>query len=332
MSALVSILLAFGAGLLAVGLLVILGVVLHRSGQRLVRRAEALLSDIGKAAAGKAGAAGRPGGGRRSKQQSTGGFDRWMTRHLPNQAMLRAKIARTGKTFSLASYVTVCLVLAGVVALTLLIVVGLPLPLAVLAGVGVGAVVPNFVLSSMAKSRQSKFVNMMPEAIDAIVRGVRSGLPVTEAMAAVGREMGDPIGIEFRRTIDSYRIGRPLPAALLETARRIDVAEFNFLVVAMSIQQETGGNLAETLANLGDIIRRRRQMRLKVKALTGEAKASAWIVGSLPFLLFVGINILNPGYTDILFDDPRGNMLVMGSLGLMAIGIFVMYRLANFEI
>ena len=251
---------------------------------------------------------------------------------LPELVFLRERIARTGRSVSPWRLIGACGAASAILALILVGVLGQPVGLAVPLGLVVGLGVPYLALGMLAKRRLNRFVNMMPEAIDVIVRGVRSGLPVTEAMAHVGREMDDPIATEFRRIIDSYRLGRPLGQAMADTARRLNVAEFNFLVVALTIQQETGGNLAETLANLADIIRKRRQLRLKVKALTGEAKSSAAVVGSLPFLLFLVINYMNPEYTSFFFNDPRGMMMLGAGLGSMVIGMAIMYKIANFEI
>src|SRR3546814_3784395 len=116
-----------------------------------------------------------------------------------------------------------------------------------------------------------------------MVRGLRSGLPITESIRAAGQEIVDPVGIELRRITDAVRLGAKLEEALWDCSLRLDIQEFNFFTVALAIQSETGGNLAETLANLSDVLRRRRQLKLKIKALSSEAKASAYIIGSLPF-------------------------------------------------
>ena len=117
-----------------------------------------------------------------------------------------------------------------------------------------------------------KFFANFPEAIDTMCRGIRSGLPITESIAAVGREMPDPVGIEFHRIADGVRMGKSLEASMWEVTRRVSSPEFKFLIIAMAIQKETGGNLAETLGNLSDLIRKRRQLRLKIKAMSSEAQ------------------------------------------------------------
>jgi tight adherence protein B len=144
--------------------------------------------------------------------------------------------------------------------------------------------------------------------------------------------MAQPVAGEFRRVTDSVRFGRPLQDVLWETAKRLDIAEFNFFVISLSIQQETGGNLAETLSNLSDILRRRRQLRLKVRALSSEAKAGAYILGVLPFLMFGLVYAVNPGYANMLLTDPRGMMMLGAGLTSIAIAAVVMFKMIRFEI
>lgn len=323
-----------GAGLFA-GSLALLFTSAGRDARALHKRARLVLeparpADNASAASADPAAAARRA--RRAEARQPRSLGGRLAALLPDPTFLRTRIARTGYQMSPWSVVASALALTVAVAAALHVLVAQPPMIAVPAGIVLGLGMPYLALGFLAKRRLNKFLNMMPESIDIIVRGVSSGLPVTEAMATVGREMADPIGIEFRRIMDGYRLGRPLGYALAETARRLGLPEFNFLVVAMSIQQETGGNLAETLSNLADIIRKRRQMRLKVKALTGEAKASAMVVGSLPFLLFVVINFMNPGYTDIFFSDPRGHMMLGAGLIAMALGLLIMNKIANFDI
>ena len=173
---------------------------------------------------------------------------------------------------------------------------------------------------------------LFPDAIDLMVRGLRSGLPVIESVAAAGRELADPVGTEFRRIADAVRFGQALEDAMWDTAARLDTPEFKFFVISLAVQRETGGNLAETLGNLSDILRRRRQMRLKIKAMSSEARASAMILGSLPFIMFAIIYLMNPGYEAMLFTDPRGRIMLFGGLLLMGAGIAVMRKMVRFEI
>jgi len=200
--------------------------------------------------------------------------------------------------------------------------------LGVIAGVGL----PHLFVGRMASKRLKLFTSQFPDAIDLIVRGLKSGLPVTESISAVGHEMADPVGFEFRHISDCVKFGQPLEEALWETARRLDTPEFKFFVISISVQRETGGNLSEALGNLSDILRRRRQMGLKIKAMSSEAKASAIILGSLPFIMFGIIFAMNPEYEMALFNDPRGQMMLGAGLGIMSLGILVMNKMVRFEI
>jgi len=184
----------------------------------------------------------------------------------------------------------------------------------------------------MVARRRNKFVAHFPEAIDVMVRGLRSGLPITESIRTAGTEIVDPVGIELRHVTDSVRLGAKLDEALWDCSRRISIQEFNFFTVALSIQSETGGNLAETLSNLSDVLRRRRQLKLKIKALSSEAKASAYIIGSLPFVMAFLIYLVNADYIDDLWIDPRGPFLVGLGFLSFAMGIGTMYKMVKFEI
>ena len=181
-------------------------------------------------------------------------------------------------------------------------------------------------------SIKNKFINNFPEAIELMVRGIKSGLPIGESIKIVSEELPDPIGTEFAQINDQVRIGKKLEEAMEEAGRRLNLQEFNFMTVAMAIQAETGGNLAETLGNLGNVLRKRRQLKLKIKALSSEAKASAYIIGSLPFIMTGLIHLTNEGYLAPLWNDPRGHMSIAGGLLWFAMGIGIMYKMVKFEI
>ncbi len=208
----------------------------------------------------------------------------------------------------------------------------LPTAAVVLFGCFVGVALPLLGLTTLIVRRRNKFVANFPEAIDLMVRGIKSGLPITETLKIVGDESPDPVGVEFRQITDAIRFGKKLDDALWDTAHRLDLAEFNFFTVSLSIQSETGGNLAETLVNLSDVLRGRRQMKLKIKALASEPKASAYIIGSLPFIMFALIYVMSTDYAMKLFQDPRGWMMVVAGSISFLIGIGVMIRMVRFEI
>jgi tight adherence protein B len=188
------------------------------------------------------------------------------------------------------------------------------------------------VVSRLIKKRLVKFTNLFPEAIELIVRGLKSGLPVQESIQVVGNEIADPVGVEFREISDALKIGQTIEEAMWEASRRLDTPEFKFFVISLVIQRETGGNLTETLGNLSDILRKRKQMKLKIKAMSSEARASALIIGALPFAMFGILFLMNPAYVSQLFQETRGLMLLGVGGVSMSIGFFVMGKMIRFEI
>lgn len=269
---------------------------------------------------------------RRTQGRSMPILETLAQRFLPRQDELHNRLARTGFQITIGTYAAASVGVGVVTVLALLATVKLPLPAMVLAGLASGALLPHLVIGFLGRRRTQRFMALLPDAIDLMVRGLKAGLPVTESMAIAGKELPDPLGAELRAVTDSVRLGRGLEDALWETAGRLRTPEFNFLVISLGIQRETGGNLAETLANLSDILRKRRQMRLKIKALSSEARASAYLLGALPFGLMALINTINPGYMAALFNDPRGHaMLAAGGL-LLVIGFATMAKMIRFEI
>jgi tight adherence protein B len=252
-------------------------------------------------------------------------------RLIPNPALLRRRLQQTGRTWTLAQYGLVSLGTIVVVSM-LLIVKGLPLLLALLIGIFVGVGVPHFIVGKLIKRRIAKFTARFPDAIELMVRGLRSGLPISETLGIVADELPGAIGDEFRTVSDKMKIGRTMEGALQDVADRLATPEFQFFVITLAIQRETGGNLAETLANLADVLRKRAQMKLKIKAMSSESKASAWIVGSLPFIVFILIWFINGKYMQGFFVDER--LMIAGGGGLlwMGIGVFIMAKMVDFEI
>ena len=259
-------------------------------------------------------------------------LDRIAKRFLPRQSMLKDRLARTGRNIPIGTYVFINVFVTLAVALVAYVVAALPLFLAALIAITIGIGLPHFVIGRMAGNRMKKFIAIFPDAIDLIVRGLKSGLPVAESINAVGAEMADPVGHEFRLVSDNIKFGMPLEEALWDVSKRLDSQEFKFFIISLSVQRETGGNLGETLGNLSEILRRRRQMSLKIKAMSSEARASAYILGSLPFIMFGIIFMLNPGYETELFTDPRGRVMLGAGLLTMLMGIVVMAKMVKFEI
>ncbi len=253
-------------------------------------------------------------------------------RWLPRQEALQQRLAQTGRDISPGRYGTAVLLCIAASFGIGVVVARLPYPVAALLAVAAGVWLPHLAVARMVKRRAARFVALFPDAIELMVRGLRSGLPISETVVAVGNEMSDPVGVEFRRTADAVRLGQTLEDALWAASRRIAAPEFKFFVISLAIQRETGGNLAETLANLADIIRRRKQMRLKINALSSEARASAYILGALPFILFGIITLLNPPYAMTLFTDPRASIAMGIGLVLIGMAVFTMYKMVKFDI
>ncbi|QDP20165.1 type II secretion system F family protein [Sphingomonas xanthus] len=258
-------------------------------------------------------------------------MDSWASTLIPRPALMRKRLEQTGKSISLVKYLTSSLGLAAFVA-ALLMIKGAPFLLAFFAGLFIGTAVPHFVIGFLIKRRIAKFTANFPDAIELMVRGLRSGLPITETLGIVASEIAGPVGLEFRAVSDRMKIGRTMEAALQETSDRLGTPEFQFFVITLAIQRETGGNLAETLSNLADVLRKRSQMKLKIKAMSSESKASAYIVGSLPFVVFSLVWMVNPAYMSGFFVDERLIIAGLGGLCWMGIGVFIMAKMVNFEI
>jgi tight adherence protein B len=258
-------------------------------------------------------------------------MDGFAQRFIPNPALLRLRLQKTGRTWTVGQYF---LASAGLIAIVLLLLLmkGLPLLLALFVSLFIGIGLPHLVVSKLIAKRLARFTAKFPDAIELMVRGLRSGLPISETIGVVADEIQGPIAIEFRNVSDKMKIGRTMESALQETADRLGTPEFQFYVISLAIQRETGGNLAETLSNLAEVLRKRAQMKLKIKAMSSESKASAWIVGALPFIVFTLIWFINNTYMAKFFVDER--LMIAGGGGLiwMGLGVFIMSRMVNFEI
>ncbi|KQR87606.1 type II secretion system F family protein [Sphingomonas sp. Leaf343] len=258
-------------------------------------------------------------------------MDAAVGRLLPNRAALAKRLAMTGKEWTVGHYGMATAGITAVVGL-LLMLKGAPLLMALLLGLAMGAGIPHFVVGKVIKRRIARFTAKFPDAIDLLVRGLRSGLPISETMSVVGSEVDGPVGEEFRAIADKMKIGRTMDAAMQETADRLGTPEFQFFVITIAIQRETGGNLAETLANLAEVLRKRSQMKLKIRAMSSESKASAYIIGSLPFVVFGLIWTINDTYMQNFFVDQRLIVAGLGGMIWMSIGAFIMAKMINFEI
>jgi tight adherence protein B len=269
---------------------------------------------------------------RQTADSSVAAIDYLIKRWLPNPQKMRGRLMRTGRQILLGQYLTFCFVLVVLAAAVLKLMMPIPFVACLLVGIVVGIGIPHLVVGIMGGRRRNKFNTLFPEGIDLIVRGLKSGLPASESIRVVGQEISDPVGVEFREVSDQIKFGKTITDALWAVAPRIDTPEFRFFIISLSIQQETGGNLAETLENLSQVLRKRKTLKLKIKALSSEAKASAYIIGSLPFLMFGILLMMNYGYASTLYTDPRGIMLVGCGLISYLLGIGTMAKMVRFEV
>jgi tight adherence protein B len=265
------------------------------------------------------------------RDSATPGIDR-LFRLLPRREVLVERLSRTGREISVGQYMlatiaTIAAITVGIVIFTRLTVVP-----SLMFGLALGLFIPHWLIGRMGRRRIARFVGLFPEAIDLMVRALRAGLPITEAIVNAGQEIGDPIGVEFRGIEAGMRLGRDLDSLLWDIAKRIDVSEFRFFIIALSVQRETGGNLAETLNNLSLVLRGRRAMRAKARAMASEARASTAILGSLPVLVTIMLMFTSPTYIQPMFSDVRGLIMLGIAVGMLLSGIGIMVKMAKFEI
>ena len=269
---------------------------------------------------------------RAEKQGKLPTLDKLLWQWFPNASKIRQKLQTSGTNLTLGDFAFASISISVGIALVVYLLLDLP-PGAVLAGsVMIGIGIPNFVIGWKAKKRGRQFNLLFPEAVDLIVRALRAGLPVQEAIGNVARDIKDPVGGVFQRAQQEMQLGVPIETAMWRVARTIQTDEFNFLIVALSIQRDTGGNLAETLANLSQLLRARQQLRLKIRAFTSEARATMLIMGGLPFLVGGALFVVSPKYIAPLFTTPMGQMVAAAAACSMGLGIFIMKKIATIKV
>jgi tight adherence protein B len=244
---------------------------------------------------------------------------------------IRQRIHQAGLDLSMNAFIMAS-VIVGVVLLLASLIGGAPIFVAAVAGV-VGALgLPRWVLNYLARRRRETFLHDFADAIDVMVRGIKAGLPVSDALKVIARETPAPVGPEFAEVVEGQRVGITIDQGLERMYDRMPLAEVNFLAIVMAIQAKTGGNLAEALGNLSKVLRDRKKMKQKIQSVSQEAKASAMIIGSLPFVIAGGMMVLNPTYLMPLWETKLGNVMLMGSAIWMGIGVLVMRKMINFDI
>jgi tight adherence protein B len=243
---------------------------------------------------------------------------------------LAARLQQAGLNLTVRTFwiISACVgVFLGAISLVLHASPLIALGLAFVGGLGL----PRWVVGFLAKRRTKAFTEAFSDAIDVIVRGIKSGLPVHDCLRIISNESPAPLGPEFQRLVENLAMGVTMAQALEKMYERMPTSELRFFAIVLSIQAKTGGNLAEALGNLSHVLRSRKLMREKIKALSSEAKASAWIIGCLPPAVIVLITVTTPSYMSIMVTDPRGQMMLLGGALWMASGIFVMRRMINFK-
>lgn len=187
-------------------------------------------------------------------------------------------------------------------------------------------------LKRRVKKYRRQFIDTFPDALDSIVRSVRAGYPLNSAIAVVGDSMEAPVGPEFKRVADETAYGWTLFEALSRLAERIDEPDVKFFTIVLNIQQESGGSLSEVLSNLSNVLRKRKQMRLKINALSSEGRATAWVLGSLPFFVFGVIYFAAPQHLQPLFTTDAGHLIIFVVLGMIFTGVMIVRQIINMEI
>ena len=204
--------------------------------------------------------------------------------------------------------------------------------LSILAGAAAGFLVPYQHCRKRVKARNRKFIDQFPDALDMIVRSVRSGFPLSVALQMLAENTQDPVRAEFRQVVDEIALGRSLPQALSRMAARMNEPDIRFFVVVLSVQQETGGNLAEIIGNLSSVIRKRKQLRHKIHAMTAEGRATAWVLSLLPVVVFIALYFVQPTYLSAFWLDPLGQVLFGTACAFIVMCAFVVRQMINVDI
>jgi tight adherence protein B len=253
--------------------------------------------------------------------------DRRKKSHSPP---LSIRLAQAGLTWSKQQFYIVSAVFGAIVfSSAVLLATGL-LPATLLA-LAAGFGLPRWALSYLKKRREAKFLNLFPDAIDVVVRGIKAGLPLNDSLRALATDAPEPILTEFRHILDTQAVGVPLGDACGKLFERMPLPESNFFAIVISIQQKSGGNLSEALGNLSKVLRDRKKMKGKIKAMSTEAKASAAIIGSLPIAVMSIVYITSPDYITLLWTERLGQLMLAGSAVWMTVGILVMRKMINFD-
>lgn len=298
------------------------------SGQA-VKRAKVLATSRTEsvAAAKRAAAANTPEARRKQIMVQLREVDR---RERKARMTTSAKLKQAGLELSLRTFVIISVAM-GLIGALLAFVLGGNILIVLGVGIAMGLGLPRWVVNMKAKARMKKFALAFPDAVDVLVRGIKTGLPVHDCFKVIARESPEPLGSEFRLLVEGMGVGLTLADALDKMYTRMPTPELKFFAIVIAIQQKSGGNLAEALSNLTSVLRARRMMGEKIKAMSSEAVASAAIIGSLPPAVMIMVTLTSPSYMMLLFTDVRGHVMLLGAVLWMATGVFVMKRMINFK-
>ena len=244
---------------------------------------------------------------------------------------IKSRLGQTGLSITIGRFYVFSAIF-GIFVLLVTLIVGLPLLGALGAGFVSAVGFPRWVVGFLVKRRQKKFLEEFPNALDVMVRSIKSGLPLNDALRLIASDGQEPVKGEFRRVIVAQQVGLSIREACTRMTTTMPLAEVNFFAIVITIQSQAGGNLSEAIGNLSKVLRDRKKMKAKVQALSMEAKASAVIIGALPFIVSLLVYLTSPGYIGVLFSDPRGHLILLFSGIWMSIGIFVMRNMINFDI
>ena len=243
---------------------------------------------------------------------------------------LRIRLIRAGLSMKPSTYYLLSC-LTGVVGGFIVLVTGSSPLVSLLAAFACGFGLPRWILARMIKRRQAKFLLQFANSIDIIVRGIKSGLAFSDCMQIIARESPEPVRSEFADLVAQQKVGVPLSGAFERMFERMPLQEVNFFAIVIAIQNQIGGNLAEVLSNLAQVLRDRYRLEAKVRAFSAEAKASAIIIGALPPCVMLAVYFTSPGYISILWHDKLGNIMLIGGAIWMFIGVLVMRKMINFD-
>jgi len=243
---------------------------------------------------------------------------------------LSLRIAQAGLNWSTRRFMVTAGAL-GVFVFVLALLLGLGLLAALALAFAAGAGLPFWILHFLKKRRETRFLENFPDAVDVIVRGIKAGLPLLDSLKLIATEAEEPVRSEMRSIIETQTIGIPLGEACMKLYEHMRLPEANFFGIVISIQQRAGGNLSEALGNLSRVLRDRKKMKAKIKAMSMEAKASATIIGALPIAVMTLVYITSPQYISLLWTEPLGRVMLLGCAVWMSIGIFVMRKMINFD-